>query len=101
MKYPDKLKKDITNDLYRVYYYTEKFSNDKNAYQIKQIKEEILSDVLADMAHITNMRFPANTDINIGALFEQKRNAEIILERTFKIRYPDGPDLPQHTISNL
>ena len=89
---------DIINGLFRVYYYTEIMLKSKIVGQIEQIKEEILSDVLDEMADIRYLRFPKNTNINIGALFEQKRNAEIILERTFKIRYPDGPNLPQSIV---
>lgn len=82
----------IINNLYQLHYFTEK---NKNENEIQEIKEQIKTDVLEEIADIRNLRFPENTDRHIGALFDQRRLAEIELETTFKIRYPDGPDLPQ------
>jgi hypothetical protein len=41
--------------------------------------------VLDEMADIRNLQFPEDTDRNIGALFEQKRNAEIDIAARFNL----------------
>ena len=96
--YGSELEKNILNNLYWTFSFTERRKYNEN---VERIQEQIVWEVLDEMSDIRNLRFPENTDRNIGALFEQKRNAEIKLETTFKIRYPDGPVLPQHTNCNL
>jgi len=86
------LEREIINNLYRVRYTVEM---GKNENEIQETREQIKTDVLEEMADIRNLNFPENTNRNIKALFDQRRSAEIELETTFKIRYPDGPDLPQ------
>jgi len=79
------LEKDIINNLYQMFYYVEKRKYNEN---IEQIKEQIESDVLDEMADIRNLQFPEYTDRNIGALFEQKRNAEIDIAVRFNLPQP-------------
>jgi hypothetical protein len=86
------LEREIIINLYQIHITLEIM---KNKNEILEIQEQIKTEVLEEMADIRNLNFPENTNRHIKALFDQRRRAEIELETTFKIRYPDGPELPQ------